>query len=77
MTIVRRVLVVLGLALGAYLIGRAIVELLVIDYSNPSSYADDWGGPSLAGVLLVHAGRGVLALLAFIALWRRSTNRTR
>jgi len=31
-----------------------VVELLIIDYSDPSSYRHDWGGPSLIGVLLVN-----------------------
>ena len=54
----RNVFVVLGLIVGVFLIVRAIVELIVIDYSDPSSYANDWGGPSLAGVLFVHVGPG-------------------
>jgi hypothetical protein len=40
----RNVFVVLGLIVGVFLIVRAIVELFVIDYSDPSSYANDWGG---------------------------------
>ena len=71
----RIVLVVLGLIVGVFLIARAIVELFVIDYSNPSSYANDWGGPSVAGVLLVHVGPGVLAALAIVVAWRRARSR--
>lgn len=63
----RRVLRVLGLVLGGYLIVRAIVEIFVIDYGDPTSYRDDWGGPSLAGVLAVHSGPGVLA--AALIVW--------
>jgi hypothetical protein len=63
----RRVLWVLGLVLGGYLIVRAIVEIFVIDYGDPTSYRDDWGGPSLAGVLAVHSGPGVLA--AALIVW--------
>ena len=61
---------------GVFLIVRAVVELVIIDYSNPSSYAQDWGGPSLFGVLLVHVGPGILALLLIGAYWRRSRTRT-
>ena len=39
----RNVFVVLGLIVGVFLIVRAIVELIVIDYADPSSYANDWG----------------------------------
>jgi len=63
----RRVLWVLGLVLGGYLIVRAVVEIFVIDYGDPTSYRDDWGGPSLAGVLAVHSGPGVLA--AALIVW--------
>lgn len=73
----RRVFIVLALTIGAFFIVRAIVELLIIDYSDPSSYANDWGGPSLAGVLLVHVGPGVLAALVIVAGWRRWRGRAR
>jgi hypothetical protein len=44
----------------------------VIDINDPASYRDDWGGPSLLGVLAVHCGPGLLALIAFgIVLLRR------
>jgi hypothetical protein len=69
--VVRKVAIVAGLILGAFFIVRAIVELVIIDYSDPSSYANDWGGPSLAGVLLVHCGLGVIAAIAFVYGWRR------
>ena len=57
----KKVLVVLGTVLGLYLIARALVEPFVIDFSDPATYRNDWGGPSLAGVLLVHCGPGVLS----------------
>lgn len=75
--IVRRLAIVLGIVLGALFIVRAVVELVTLDYSDPSSYADDWGGPSLAGVLLVHCGLGVLSAIAFIYGWRRLQARRR
>jgi hypothetical protein len=71
----RRVLWVLGLTLGGFLIVRAIMEIFVIDYGDPSSYRDDWGGPSLAGVLAVHSGPGVLA--AALILWALIRTRRR
>ncbi len=67
----RKVAIGLALLVGAFFIVRAIVELITIDYSDPSSYADDWGGPSLAGVLLVHCGLGIMAAVALVIWWRR------
>ena len=72
----RRPLRLLGLvllvALSTFLVARAVVEVVAVDPGNPSTYRDDWGGPTYAGVLLVHAGPGVLvvALVAWL-LWRR------
>jgi len=68
---VRRVLGILGLLLGTYLIVRAIVEVFVIDYGDPATYRDDWGGPSLAGVLAVHCGPGLIALVLIILALRQ------
>jgi hypothetical protein len=73
----RRVAIALGLIGGIFFIVRAVVELVTIDYSDPTSYAEDWGGPSLAGVLLVHCGVGVIATIWIGAfLWRRRSNRS-
>jgi len=72
----RKIGIALALVVAVFLIVRAVVELVIIDYSNPSSYAEDWGGPSLVGVLLVHVGPGILALLMIVAYWRRSRTRT-
>jgi hypothetical protein len=69
--ILRGLAITLGVLLGTFFIVRAVVELLTIDYSDPSSYANDWGGPSLAGVLLVHCGLGVVSVIAFVSGWRR------
>jgi hypothetical protein len=62
----------LGVLIAAFFIVRAIIEVFAIDFSDPSSYADDWGGPSLAGVLLVHCLPGVIAAIALVAAWRRA-----
>lgn len=52
--------------LGVFFILRAAMEPFVIDLGNPTTYARDWGGPSLTGVLLVHMVPGVVALVGFI-----------
>jgi hypothetical protein len=63
---------VVVVVLGLYLVARAISEPFVIDMSDPATYRDDWGGPSLAGVLAVHCGPGLLAAAALVtALVRR------
>jgi hypothetical protein len=73
---VRRPLRLLGLVLlvvlGTFLVARAVVEVVAVDPGDPSTYRDDWGGPTYAGVLLVHAGPGLLvvALVEWL-LWRR------
>jgi hypothetical protein len=67
----KRVLTVLGVVLGVYLIVRAVAEPFVIDVTDPATYRDDWGGPTLAGVLLVHCGPGVLAALLMIRAVRK------
>ncbi|HKI28397.1 MAG TPA: hypothetical protein VKB32_03110 [Actinomycetota bacterium] len=38
----RRIVIALGVIVGIFFIVRAVVELLTIDYSDPSSYEDDW-----------------------------------
>jgi hypothetical protein len=57
-----------GAVLAVYLVARGITELFTIHYSDPASYAGDWGGPSLAGVLAVHAGPAVVIIAA--VAWR-------
>lgn len=66
----RKALLALAVFLGGYLVFRAIAEPFTIDLSDPASYAHDWGGPSLAGVLLVHCGPGVVSA---VLLWRGAT----
>jgi hypothetical protein len=68
----RRVVSVLGLLIGLYLLGRAAVEPFLINMSDPATYRNAWGGPSLAGVLAVHCLPGILAgVVIVIALLRR------
>jgi len=68
---------IVGVVVGFYLVGRAIAEPFLIDMSDPATYRDDWGGPSLFGVLVVHCGLGLLAgaVLAITYLRRRSSRR--
>jgi hypothetical protein len=73
---VRKAAIVVGLAVGLYLIVRAVAEPFVIDLSDPASYRNDWGGPGLFGVLLVHCGPGVVAAVVIaMALLRRGSSR--
>jgi hypothetical protein len=73
----RRLAIALGVIVGIFFIVRAVVELFTIDYSDPPSYADDWGGPSLAGVLLVHCGLGLIAAIWIsVFLWRQHSSRS-
>jgi hypothetical protein len=65
---VKKLLIVLGNLLGVYLFVRALAEPFVITMSDPSTYHLDWGGPSLAGVLAVHCGAGLL-YAAGVAWW--------
>ncbi|MGI5146015.1 hypothetical protein ACQEVC_06380 [Plantactinospora sp. CA-294935] len=71
----KKALAVVGILFGLYLIVRAIAEPFVIDMTDPATYRRDWGGPSLAGVLLVHCGPGVVSAmligLAARSWWRR------
>ena len=62
-----------GGLLVAYLVARGIAEFFVINYSRPESYRQDWGGPSLAGVLAVHSGPGLAILIfggVYLYRWR-------
>jgi hypothetical protein len=61
----------LTLLLAVYLVGRAVVEVVTVHPGDPVSYRDDWGGPTYAGVLAVHALPGVLVVVAAIWWWRR------
>jgi hypothetical protein len=72
----RRVAWGIGIVLGLFFLVRAIAELVVIDFSDPATYRDDWGGPSLVGVLLVHCGPGLLAAaLGAVYVVRRQKRR--
>ena len=62
---------VVAWTLGVYLIVRALAEPFVIDMSDPATYRRDWGGPSLAGVLAVHMGPGIVAAVLMVRSLRR------
>jgi hypothetical protein len=63
----------LGLAglLALFLVGRGVAEFFIIHYSDPASYANSWGGPSLAGVFAVHSGPAVVIVTAAAVYVRR------
>jgi hypothetical protein len=66
----------IGIVLGLFFLVRAIAELVVIDFSDPATYRDDWGGPSLVGVLLVYCGPGLLVVaLGAVYVVRRQKRR--
>ena len=71
----RRVVLIVGLVFAGFLIARALVELITVHYGDPSSYEHDWGGPSLAGVLVVHCLPGLLAVVAVLLVVRRRRRR--
>ncbi|MCC3762945.1 hypothetical protein K3N28_07650 [Glycomyces sp. TRM65418] len=71
----KRVLWLIAFVVGGFFIVRALIEPFVIDFSDPSSYENDWGGPSLIGVLLVHMGPGVIAALLIIRGLRKADRR--
>jgi hypothetical protein len=73
---VKKIAMGVGLLLGLYLIVRAVAEPFVIDMTDPATYRSDWGGPSLAGVLLVHCGPGVVSVV-LMGLWARAQRRRR
>lgn len=68
---------VAAIGVALYLVIRGIAEFWVVDYGNPASYRQSWGGPSLLGVFAVHTGPAVVVVVGFGAwLWRRRTRRS-
>ena len=62
--------------IGAFFVVRAIVEVITIDFGDSSSYEDDWGGPTLIGVLAVHCLPGVIAIALMVWGVRRHRRTT-
>lgn len=73
----KKIAMIVGMVVGLYLVGRAIAEPFVIDVTDPATYREDWGGPSLLGVLAVHCGPGIVAgaVMVWALLRRRSSRR--
>jgi hypothetical protein len=67
----KKIIALLGIVLGAYLIVRAVAEPFSIDMSDPATYQNDWGGPSLVGVLAVHCGPGIISAWLLYRAWSR------
>ena len=69
----------LGLAglLALFLVGRGVAEFFIIHYNDPASYANSWGGPSLAGVFAVHSGPAVIIVTTAVVNVRRRWLRRR
>jgi hypothetical protein len=67
--------IVLLLLVALFMVGRAVVEIVAVDPGDPAGYRDDWGGPSYLGVMAVHAGPGLLVIVAAVAWWRRRWTR--
>ncbi|HEY1624337.1 MAG TPA: hypothetical protein VGG16_11115 [Streptosporangiaceae bacterium] len=71
----RAVAIPLGAFVALYLVGRGIAEFFLVNYSDPASYHNAWGGPSLPGVFAVHSGPGAaIVIAATICLYRRHRN---
>jgi hypothetical protein len=76
--VMKRVLAILGVLLGVYLMARAVAWPFSVDSSDPATYANDWGGPSLLGAAAVHCGPGILAaaiLITVVIRGRRAARR--
>lgn len=70
----KKVLIAVGIVFGLYLTGRAVAELFVLHWSDPASYRNDWGGPSLIGVLAVHCLPGLILPAAIAGRLRRRSS---
>lgn len=68
---------VVGGLLAVYAVARGVAEFWTVSYSDPASYRQSWGGPSLAGVLAVHSGPGLVVLIAAAAWLRRRMRQRR
>jgi hypothetical protein len=62
----KKTLWILGTLLGLYFIARAISWPFSVDAGDPSTYAGDWGGPTLLGAAAVHCGPGVVSALVLV-----------
>jgi hypothetical protein len=74
--VLRRIGAALLVLLGLFFAVRAVAELVLVDPGRPGTYRDDWGAPSYLGVVLVHAGPGLVALALAALWWLRRRGRT-
>jgi hypothetical protein len=75
-TVLRRIGIAVLVVLGLFFVLRAAVEVATVDPARPETYRADWGGPSYVGVLLVHAGPGLIVIAVVVVLLvRRSVRR--
>jgi len=72
----KAIAIAIAYLVGTFLIVRAVVELVTLDYGDSASYENDWGGPSLVGVLAVHCLPGIVAAALMIWSARRLRRRT-
>jgi hypothetical protein len=63
--------------LAAYLIVRGVLEFFTVNYSDPASYRDAWGGPAWPGVFAVHSGPAVVIVAAAVYLFRHRARKER
>lgn len=68
----KRVLQVVVIIIGGYFILRAAVDPFLRDPSDPSTFQDDWGGPTYIGALAVHMGPGIIFAVLFVWWWLRA-----
>lgn len=60
------------LVVALYCVGRGLVEVTTVNPTRPETYRQDWGGPHYLGVMLVHAGPGILVVILTVLHLRRS-----
>ncbi len=72
----KKILIAAGIVFGLYLTGRAVAEPFVIHWGDAASYRNDWGGPSLIGVLAVHCIPGLILPGALLHRLRHRASKT-
>lgn len=64
----KKVLWTFATLVGLYLMARAVAWPFSVDPSDPTTYQNDWGGPTLAGAVAVHCGPGIVAAAILIGV---------
>ncbi|WP_100448998.1 hypothetical protein [Glycomyces xiaoerkulensis] len=62
----KRILQFSAFVVGGYLVVRAAIDPFTRDASDPSTYENDWGGPTLIGAYAVHMGPGIVCAALFV-----------